>query len=156
MSRYRVARTNDSGSVFTLILETDVYDEAINTAQQQELILVEDYYKVSELEHATDKDWENGIYITVFDTEAEETVLTSDAFIQVDNASQQCDSRKEFVIKTKFIFEGEFTIKAENKAQAREYVEKYCGLVIGGDIHSTLPPDDVSWDFPVHPITRTR
>ena len=58
---------------------------------------------------------------------------------------------KEYEIKTQFIFEGKFYIKADDKAMAKEYVEKHCGLVINGDIHSTLPDDVVDWDFPVHP-----
>lgn len=59
--------------------------------------------------------------------------------------------KKEYTVKTKFVFEGEFYIKAESKEQAREFVEKHCGLVIGGDIHSTLPDQDVNWQFNVHP-----
>ena len=58
---------------------------------------------------------------------------------------------KEYAVKTQFIFEGKFYIKAGDKTLAREYVEKHCGLVINGDIHSTLPDDVVDWDFPVHP-----
>ncbi len=64
--------------------------------------------------------------------------------------------RREFSVKTKFIFEGRFTVKAESRAQAREYVERHCGLVIGGDIHSSLPADDVDWEFDVHPIKIVR
>lgn len=56
-----------------------------------------------------------------------------------------------FKVKTKFIFNGDFIVVAENKEQAREFVEKHCGLVIGGDIHSTLPDDEVDWVFNVHP-----
>jgi hypothetical protein len=56
-----------------------------------------------------------------------------------------------YTVRTKFVFEGVFYIKAESKEQAREYVEKHCGLVIGGDIHSTLPADSVDWEFNVHP-----
>ena len=44
--------------------------------------------------------------------------------------------------------------EAENEAQAREYVEKHYGLVIGSDIHSSLPDDEVNWEFPVHPDTK--
>jgi len=58
---------------------------------------------------------------------------------------------KEFEVKTRFIFEGVFKVKAETRQQAAEYVQKHCGLVIGGDIHSTLPDDDIDWDFNVHP-----
>jgi hypothetical protein len=49
------------------------------------------------------------------------------------------------------VFSGEFFVKAESKAEAKEYVEKHCGLVIGGDIHSSLSDEDVDWDFPVYP-----
>jgi hypothetical protein len=34
---------------------------------------------------------------------------------------------------------------------AAEYVEKHCGLVLGGTIHSSLPFDEVDWEFPIHP-----
>jgi hypothetical protein len=30
-------------------------------------------------------------------------------------------------------------------------VEKHCGLVLGGSIHTTLDDDMVDWNFPVHP-----
>jgi len=56
---------------------------------------------------------------------------------------------KEYKIPTKFIFAGYFRIKCENKLQAKEYVEEHCGLVIG-DIHSSLPDDQVDWEFDVH------
>ncbi|MDL2228306.1 hypothetical protein LJC25_01995 [Bacteroidales bacterium OttesenSCG-928-K03] len=58
---------------------------------------------------------------------------------------------KIFQVKTKFIFEGIFEVKAQDKEQARAYIEKHCGLVIGGDIHSTLPNEIVEWNFSVHP-----
>ena len=59
--------------------------------------------------------------------------------------------RKEYTIKTKFVFNGEFYITAESKEQAKEYVMKHCGLVLGGDIHTTLPNEICDWDFDVHP-----
>ena len=58
---------------------------------------------------------------------------------------------KTFQVKTKFIFEGIFEVKAQNREQAREFIEKHCGLVIGGNIHSTLPDEDINWEFSVHP-----
>jgi len=57
---------------------------------------------------------------------------------------------KKYSIKTKFVFEGEFIVSAENKAQAKEYVSKHCGLCLGGDIHSSLPDESIDWEFPVH------
>jgi hypothetical protein len=62
---------------------------------------------------------------------------------------------KQYAVKTRFIFSGTFFVKANSKEQAKEYVEKHCGLVIGGNIHSTLPYDEIDWDFPVHPDIST-
>lgn len=59
--------------------------------------------------------------------------------------------KKQYTVKAKFVFEGEFYINAENKEQAKEYVMKHCGLVLGGDIHTSLPDDVCDWDFCVHP-----
>ena len=58
---------------------------------------------------------------------------------------------KEFEVDVSFTFKGKFFIKAESQEQADEYAEKHCGLVLGGDIHSSLPDEDINWDFPVHP-----
>lgn len=60
-------------------------------------------------------------------------------------------NKKTYTVKAKFVFEGEFQVAAENKAQAKEFVEKHCGLCLGGNIHTTLPDEDIDWDFPVHP-----
>jgi hypothetical protein len=57
----------------------------------------------------------------------------------------------KYEVETKFVFEGKFIIEADNASQAKEFVHQHCGLVIGGDIHSTLSPDAVDWDFGVHP-----
>ena len=57
----------------------------------------------------------------------------------------------KYTVDTNFNFNGTFTVEAESKEQATEYILKHCGLVIGGDIHSTLPDEDIDWDFAVHP-----
>lgn len=57
----------------------------------------------------------------------------------------------EFEVDTKFVFSGKFFIEAENRERAREYVDRHCGLVIGGNVHSTLSQEEVDWDFDVHP-----
>jgi len=57
----------------------------------------------------------------------------------------------KFSVKTRFIFEGSFFVHAESKRQAKEYIEKQCGLVLNGNIHSTLSGDIADWDFPMHP-----
>ena len=59
---------------------------------------------------------------------------------------------KTFKVRTRFVFEGEFEVNADNKEQAKEYVEKHCGLVIGGDIHTSLSDEIIpTWNFSVHP-----
>lgn len=59
---------------------------------------------------------------------------------------------KQYRIKTKFIFEGEFIVTAENKSQAKEFVEKHCGMTEVRGVHSSLPDDTIDWVFPIHPI----
>lgn len=60
----------------------------------------------------------------------------------------------KYNVEMSFEFRGTFTVVAESPYQAREYIEKHCGLVIGGDIHSSLPDEDIGWDFPAHPEKR--
>jgi hypothetical protein len=61
--------------------------------------------------------------------------------------------KHRYAVKTRFDFTGTFFITASNKDEAKEYAEKHCGLVIGGSIHTTLPDENVDWDFPIHPET---
>lgn len=62
--------------------------------------------------------------------------------------------KQEYKVRTQFIFEGDFIIKCENEEEAREHVERHCGLVLGGDLHSTLSDEDIDWDFNIHPETK--
>ena len=43
---------------------------------------------------------------------------------------------------------------AESKEDARQKVLQNCGLVMGGNIHSTLPDDEINWVFDRHPNKR--
>jgi hypothetical protein len=63
-------------------------------------------------------------------------------------------AKKQYAIRTRFVFEGYFFINAENKVRAKEYAEKHCGLALRRGIHSSLPNDAVDWDFPCHPEKR--
>ena len=58
---------------------------------------------------------------------------------------------RRYAVKTRFVFTGTFFITAGNKDEAKEYVEKHCGPVLGRGIHTALPDEDADWDFPVHP-----
>ncbi len=62
-------------------------------------------------------------------------------------------SKKKYTIKVKYIFSGEFYITANSRAEAEEIADKDCGLVIGGDIHTTSAAVE-DWDFNVHPEKR--
>jgi len=58
---------------------------------------------------------------------------------------------KEYRVTTEFIFKGYFYTLAKNEQEAKENVLEHCGLVIGGDIHSTLPDKMIDWKFAIHP-----
>lgn len=58
---------------------------------------------------------------------------------------------KKYEIKVQFIFEGVFTINAENREEASRNIEEDCGLVMGGGIHSNLNDEAIDWNFNTHP-----
>lgn len=58
---------------------------------------------------------------------------------------------KKIEVKVRYLFEGTFTVAAEDREEARTMVTRDCGLVLGGNIHTTLDDDEVDWDFDVHP-----
>ena len=59
--------------------------------------------------------------------------------------------KKVYRVQTQYIFEGVFDVVAESKEDAREKVIQNCGLVMGGNIHSTLPDEEVNWAFDINP-----
>ena len=54
-------------------------------------------------------------------------------------------------VRTQYIFEGVFELIAESREEARQKVLQNCGLVMGGNIHSTLPDEEINWAFSTHP-----
>lgn len=56
-----------------------------------------------------------------------------------------------YYVKTKFVFSGVFEVEAFNREEAKELILKECGLIMGGDIHTTLPDGEVRWNFDTHP-----
>lgn len=60
-----------------------------------------------------------------------------------------------YEIETSFTFTGVFKVQAKNEQEARDLIENHCGLVIGGEIHSSLPEETVDWDFDTHPLKET-
>ena len=63
--------------------------------------------------------------------------------------------KRVYRVRTQYIFEGVFEMVAENREDARQKVIQNCGLVMGGNIHSTLPDEEVNWVFSTHPDVRT-
>jgi len=59
----------------------------------------------------------------------------------------------KYEVDTKFVFSGKFTVMAENEEQAKKLVKESCGLVIGGNIHTTLLDENCNWHFSIHPDT---
>ena len=43
---------------------------------------------------------------------------------------------------------------AESREEARQEVILDCGMVMGGNIHSTLPDEEINWAFSTHPEVR--
>ena len=54
-------------------------------------------------------------------------------------------------VQTQFVFSGYFDVEADSTSEAKGNVLEHCGMVIGGDIHSTLHDENIDWNFSVHP-----
>ena len=62
--------------------------------------------------------------------------------------------KKVYRVRTQYVFEGVFDVVAESKEDARQKVIQNCGMVMGGNIHSTLPDNEINWAFSTHPEIR--
>ena len=62
--------------------------------------------------------------------------------------------KRVYRIRTQYIFEGVFEVVAESREDARQKVIQNSGLVMGGNIHSTLPDEEINWVFSTHPEVR--
>lgn len=58
---------------------------------------------------------------------------------------------KKIEVKVRYLFEGTYTVAADDRNEARTMVTRDCGLVLGGNIHTTLDDDEADWKFDVHP-----
>ena len=62
--------------------------------------------------------------------------------------------KKVYRVRTQYIFEGVFEVVAESREEARQKVIQDCGMVMGGNVHSTLPDKEINWAFDRHPNKR--
>lgn len=58
---------------------------------------------------------------------------------------------RTILIKAEYTFEVTREIKAENYQQALEYTKKHCWC-IEPKYHSSLPNNDIDWNWSVHPV----
>jgi hypothetical protein len=58
---------------------------------------------------------------------------------------------KRYHIAVRFAFDGYFIVSANSLSNAKQKISESCGLALGGGIHSTLPDEQIEWNFPVHP-----
>lgn len=63
--------------------------------------------------------------------------------------------KRVYRVRTQYIFEGVFEVVAESREEARKKVIQDCGMVMGENIHSTLPDEEINWAFSTHPEVRT-
>jgi len=63
--------------------------------------------------------------------------------------------KRVYRVRTQYVLEGVFEVVAESEEEARQKVIQDCGLVMGGNVHSTLPDEEINWAFSMHPEVRT-
>ena len=59
--------------------------------------------------------------------------------------------KRVYRVRTQYIFEGVFEVVAESREEARQKVIQDCGMVMGRNVHSTLPDEEINWAFSTHP-----
>lgn len=58
----------------------------------------------------------------------------------------------KYDVRVRYAFEGTYTVVAEDHDEARQMVSEDCGLVLGGNIHTTRDDEEVvDWHFGAHP-----
>ena len=58
----------------------------------------------------------------------------------------------KYEVRVRYAFEGTYMVAAGNREEAKRMVEEDCGLVLGGNIHTTRDDDEVTdWNFGIHP-----
>ena len=62
----------------------------------------------------------------------------------------------KYRVDTQYVFSGYFDVEADSISEAERNVTDHCGLVMGGNIHTTIPEEDVDWSFSAHPDTEIK
>lgn len=59
--------------------------------------------------------------------------------------------KKIYSVPARYIFEGTFKVEAESGGEAKEKILKHYGMVMGSGIQTTLPDNEIDWNFCNHP-----
>ena len=62
--------------------------------------------------------------------------------------------KRIYRVQTLYVFKGVVEVVAESEEEARQKVIQDCGMVMGGNIHSTLPDEEINPAFSTHPEVR--
>lgn len=57
----------------------------------------------------------------------------------------------KYEVRVRYAFEGTYMVAAGNREEAKRMVEEDCGLVLGGNIHTTRDDDEVTDGIRIHP-----
>lgn len=58
----------------------------------------------------------------------------------------------KYDVRVRYSFEGTYKVVAEDRDEAERMIAEDCGLVLGGNIHTTRDDDEVTdWRFGSHP-----
>lgn len=59
--------------------------------------------------------------------------------------------KKTYSVMARYIFEGTFKVEAESREEAKDKILKHCGMVMDSGIQTTLPDNEIDWNFCNHP-----
>ena len=63
--------------------------------------------------------------------------------------------KKVYRVRTQYVFYGVFEVAAESREDARQKVIQDCGMVMVGNVHSSLTDEEINWAYSIHPDVRT-
>lgn len=71
----------------------------------------------------------------------------------VNKVRENKKKMKRYKLNVRYVFSGVFEIDADSFEEAQIYFHQHCGCTIG-DVHSSLPDEEVDWEFDVHPTEK--
>ena len=72
-------------------------------------------------------------------------------FKKMGNTTHDDDEISTKRVMIRYSFDVEYLVQANSDAHAEELVLSHCDLVMGDNLHSTLPVDQLDWNAEIHP-----